>query len=471
MPVPAFGAVVMSPGRKVVRDVTRQEAGRTVLPPLEELQELFRALRAGEVDAVVVNSPHGDEIVALQGAEHPYRVMVEAMHEGSLVVTPEGLILYANRRFSQIVDMPLERVVGVHIHHFVQAPDRERLEGLLQRALTGPGTVQVHFTNQLPVMVSANRCPKAPTIAGWDEVVRLCLVTTDLTELDRKEQELRRLNETLEQQVAERTAAAEQRALQLAASEERLLAVNRELEAFCYSVSHDLRGPLRAIGGYAGLLREDAATILSEEGHQRLRMIDKNVSYMGRLIEGLLGFASLGRTDARLARVDMDGLVDEVLGECRAAEPDRVVAVSTHPLPDAVGDRVLLRQVWWNLLSNAFKFTQRRSDAQVEIGWRLAEGSTEAHYYVRDNGVGYNPRFSAKLFKVFERLHSKQDFEGTGVGLAVVQRILEKHGGRVWAEGALDRGATFCFSLPSGMLEAVERGDAPSGGSFGRDGE
>jgi light-regulated signal transduction histidine kinase (bacteriophytochrome) len=222
--------------------------------------------------------------------------------------------------------------------------------------------------------------------------------------------------------------------------------VNKELEAFTYSVSHDLRAPLRAISGFAEAVVEDYGPRLDDEGRRYLGLIQSNAHQMGRLIDDLLNFSRLGRQPMSVAQIDMGALARAVFDELSALEPARRIVFEVGRVPLAEGDAALVRQVVANLLSNAIKFTRTRAEATVEFGY-VADRDGGA-YYVRDNGVGFDMRYGDKLFGVFQRLHSAAEFEGTGVGLALVQRILSRHGGRAWAEGAVDQGAVFYFALP-----------------------
>lgn len=231
----------------------------------------------------------------------------------------------------------------------------------------------------------------------------------------------------LEQRVLERTA--------------QLQAANEELEAFSYSVSHDLRAPLRGIDGFSRLLLEEYAPQLEAEGHRYLSRIRENAQGMGRLIDHLLHFSRLGRQPIAKQMVNMTALAQQALAELRPAVDGRQVELILADLPAGWADPTLLRQVFVNLLGNAFKYSHQRTPARIEVGWR------EGAYYVRDNGVGFDMRYVAKLFGVFQRLHHADEFEGTGVGLANVKRIIERHGGRIWAEAAPDQGATFYFTL------------------------
>jgi PAS domain S-box-containing protein len=223
-----------------------------------------------------------------------------------------------------------------------------------------------------------------------------------------------------------------------------LEAANRELEAFSYSVSHDLRAPLRAVDGYALMLSEDYAKRLDDEGRRLLGVVREEARRMGLLIDDLLRFSQIGRKPLALAPVDMRALAAEAVGELSAAYPK--VRVDLRDLPVATGDRALLKHVWMNLVGNALKYSAQKDSPRVEISGR-ASGS-ENIYTVRDNGAGFDMRYYEKLFKVFQRLHREDEFEGTGVGLAIVQRVVARHGGRVWGEGTPGEGASFHFALP-----------------------
>jgi light-regulated signal transduction histidine kinase (bacteriophytochrome) len=220
---------------------------------------------------------------------------------------------------------------------------------------------------------------------------------------------------------------------------------NKELEAFSYSVSHDLRAPLRALDGFSQAMLEDFAAQLPEEARRYLLTIRKGAQQMGSLIDDLLAFSRLSRAPLNRQEVQTDDLVRVVLAELESERAGRQIDLRLGELPACSGDPALLRQVWVNLLSNAFKYTQKREVAVVEIGCECAPAGDI--YFVRDNGTGFDMRYASKLFGVFQRLHRAEDYEGTGVGLALVQRIVHRHGGRIWAEAEVDRGATFYFTL------------------------
>jgi PAS domain S-box-containing protein len=254
----------------------------------------------------------------------------------------------------------------------------------------------------------------------------------DISERKRAEHEIKTLNAELEQRVRTRTSELE--------------AANRELEAFSYSVSHDLREPLRAINGFSRALVEDFGAELPEEARRYVDAIVAGATRMGRLIDDLLSFSRLARKALQVRAVDTQALVGECIAELSAADAPGV-EIRVGALAPCRADPALLRQVFVNLLSNALKYSRKREKPRVEVDCRTGERG-EIIYFVRDNGAGFDMQYAGKLFGVFQRLHRQDEFEGTGVGLAIVQRIVTRHGGRVWAEAAPDRGATFSFTLP-----------------------
>lgn len=275
-------------------------------------------------------------------------------------------------------------------------------------------------------------------------------LTQEIQERERTEQALRynetllrRLHDSLEEHIAERTAE--------------LTRTIAELEAFSYSVSHDLRAPLRAINGYAAIIEEEHARTIDEQGRELLQRIARNAASMGELIDGLLDFSRLARCESDSAEVDMAALATHVADELAAdgAAAASPVEIVIGKLPRAYGNEAMLRQVWANLLSNAIKFSRPRAHPRVEI--RGEVHTDELVYAVQDNGVGFDIAYAAKLFGVFNRLHSASEFPGVGVGLAIVRRVVQRHGGRVWADSRNGEGSTFCFSLPAGRAEATTR--------------
>lgn len=255
---------------------------------------------------------------------------------------------------------------------------------------------------------------------------------TDVDELKRAEEAVRDLNASLEQRVIERTAEVE--------------AANRELESFSYSVSHDLRAPLRAMNGFARMTIEEFGPSIPPEAARYLDRICKGGLRMGQLIDDLLAFSRLNRQPIKQSAINMTTVVQEVIGEIEKPIDGREVEFRVAELGMCRGDVVLLRQVWVNLISNALKYSRKSHQTLIEIGISITAGEHE--YWVRDNGTGFDMQYAHKLFEVFQRLHPAEEFEGTGVGLAIVQRVVHRHGGRIWGEGEVGRGATFRFTLP-----------------------
>jgi len=276
---------------------------------------------------------------------------------------------------------------------------------------------------------------KATAIVERDDkgnAVRMIGSNLDITPNKLAENEIRDLNENLEKRIAERTA--------------QLNDAIKELEAFNYTVSHDLQAPLRVISGFARIVLDEYGDKVDATCREYLNYISDNSKKMGQLIRDLLSFARVGEQALSRQATDMAQIVEAIISQERIANPEMPTAFSVGPLPPAHSDPALIKQVWNNLILNAIKYSNKKPSPQVEIGAHLLHGRTV--YYVRDNGVGFDMKHAGKLFGVFKRLHSPEDFEGTGIGLATVHRILSKHGGEIWAEARVDEGATFYFTLP-----------------------
>jgi signal transduction histidine kinase len=275
-----------------------------------------------------------------------------------------------------------------------------------------------------------NRLLTAYALVGLFSCAMAYLILRFITEGRQAENEIRNLNKNL----AERSFEAE--------------AANKELEAFSYSVSHDLRAPLRAVDGFSRILLEEHASQLSEEGHSFLRRVRDNAVNMGQLIDDLLAFSRLSRQPLKKQKVVTADLARQVLEELKREQDGRRIDASVADLPQCEGDPKLLKQVFVNLLSNAVKYTRKREVARIEVGSEKINGETV--YFVKDNGAGFSMSYADKLFGVFQRLHRSEEYEGTGVGLAIVQRVIHRHGGRIWAEATVDKGASFYFTLGEG---------------------
>ncbi|HTR29564.1 MAG TPA: ATP-binding protein [Puia sp.] len=267
-------------------------------------------------------------------------------------------------------------------------------------------------------------------------------IRADITGRKRVEEAYLKLNEDLERRIALRTAQLE--------------AATKEMEAFTYSVSHDLRAPLRGIIGFANVLEEEYAEKIDDDGRRVISIIKKNTLKMGHLIDDLLSFSRIGKAEMRKSMINMQEMASTVVEDEMTNKDTTRIRWNIQPLPPAAANPETIRQVWVNLISNAVKYSATRQEAHIQIGGFVR--NEEKVFFVKDNGVGFDSRYKDKLFRVFQRLHSPDDFEGTGIGLALVEKIVSKHGGRVWAEGEPDKGACFYFSLPSPARDQREAG-------------
>jgi PAS domain S-box-containing protein len=375
--------------------------------------------------------------VQVREREHQLRQMLEAMPVGVFVVDSTGHPFYANETSREILGKGIDARQDVtelaEVYQAYRIGTEQVYPGEAQPiaiALTGQAVHATDIEIRRPDRVVPLEVWAAPV---FDEARRLryaIAAFADVTEREAARRDIENLSAELEQQVEE------------------LQAANRELETFSYSVSHDLRAPLRAIDGFSRMLIEDHADTLAPEARRLLDVVRNNTQRMGRLIDDLLTLSRYGRQELHIGTVDMSALAHAALDDLRQSEAGGGTAVTIGPLPAVRGDAGLLRQVWANLLGNAVKYSRGVASPRVEIGANIQDGRVE--YHVRDNGVGFDMAYADKLFGVFQRLHTSDEFEGTGVGLATVQRIVHRHGGRVWADSRLGEGATFFFSLPAG---------------------
>jgi PAS domain S-box-containing protein len=485
---------------------------------LAEAEDTLNAIRNGEVDGLVVAGSEGQQVFTLQGAQEPYRLLIEQMSEGALTLSRDGIILYANQPFAKMLQLPTGRIIGVALRDFIAPAVHPTLAHWLEAALSGRLSEEVSVRTgdgtRVLLRLGLNRLQLG-------EESLLCAVATDITSEKRREADLQHLADTLDARIAERTtdlaasrlatmnmieeevesrrvteavncdlvqeiakrkraegdivvlnATLERRVVERTAQ---LDAANKELEAFSYSVSHDLRAPLRHVEGYVDMLGREVEGRLSEKGRHYMKTIADASREMGVLIDDLLAFSRMGRAEMMETSVDLNALARDTLRDLEGETRERNIVWKIPPLPTVQADPAMLKLVLVNLLGNALKFTRPRDPAVIEVGTmpiadcglRIADcGNAEAHdsqseisnpqsaigtseitFFVRDNGVGFDPQYAHNLFVVFQRLHRTDQFEGTGIGLANVRRIIARHGGRTWAEGKINEGATFYFTL------------------------
>jgi PAS domain S-box-containing protein len=371
----------------------------------------------------------------LKASEVMYLTIFENTGTAIIVSEDDTTICLANMQFQRLSGYSKEELEGKK--HWTEFIVKEDLEKMLQyhhrRRIdpqATPNNYELKFEDRAgdirDIYIAVDIIPGTRKSA---------LAFMDITALKQAEREVRELNKELEKRVKESAAQLE---------------ANKELEAFSYSVSHDLRTPLISIQAFSNLLAEKYGTRLGVKGRKFLGAIQKSGKEMDQLIKDLLALSRLKRHDLKVVEIDTSALAKDAFEELRVITPDRELRLSVNEPPPGTGDPSLMREVFVNLLSNAIKFTRKEDMAHIEVGGSTGDG--ENTYYVRDNGIGFDMADVEKLFGVFERLHGTDEYEGTGVGLAIVQRIIERHGGRLWAEGKADEGATFYFSLPQKSL-------------------
>ena len=434
--VPQPGGLMYATARDVTELKQMQEWLR------EANEDLERRVQERTADLLKISSDLQKEIIernrtalALAESQALYHSLVEQMPAGVFRKDAEGRYAFVNSYFCRIRDYTPEVFLGKlpaelppaeasmaaqACQHHAQIMETGRPLEVLEEYQRGDGQTRFFHVVKSPVLDSDGK------ITGSQGVL------FDVTTQKRAEDQVRRLNEELERRVVDRTAQLE--------------AANKELEAFSYSVSHDLRAPLRAVNGFAGIVLEEFGPQLNGDGRRYLERIRNGGRQMGMLIDDLLAFSRLGRQPMSSQTFDSAQLVQAALDELAPQRERPQIEINIGQLPVGRGDPALVKQVWVNLISNAIKYTRDRAPAVIEIGCEVKHD--ERIYFVRDNGAGFDMQYAHKLFGVFHRLHRADEFEGTGVGLAIVQRIVNRHGGRVWADAKLNHGATFYFTLP-----------------------
>ncbi len=373
---------------------------------------------------------------ALRKSEERFRLLVEGVEDYAIfMLDTHGRITTWNAGAERIEGYRTQEIIGRRFHRFYTPEDVERKKP--DQALAVATSEGRYHDERWLVRKDGEKIWASFVITALrDEHGKLTGFSTiarDITKRKQAEDEIHRLNAALETQVQERTAE--------------LQAAYQEMETFSYSISHDLRAPLIHIAGFVEMLRSDLEPNLDEKSRRHLQTICDSSEHMGRMIADLLAFSRIGRAEMHKVRVSLTDTIRDVQRELQPQLQNRKVTWIVPPLPEVFGDPFLLRQAIFNLLANAVKFTRTREEARIEVGAEVTDRETIV--FVRDNGVGFDLRYAAKLFGVFQRLHPANQFEGTGIGLANVRRILHRHGGRTWAEGAPDAGATFFFSLPA----------------------
>jgi len=427
---------------------------RKISKPIERLVEDVNAIAGGDLDhpirpvggfefSTVARSTQvmvdrlKAQIRQCRLSEERFMNLVTLLPLGVFETDLSGNVTFANPVALEVFGYtPDDLRQGINIFTILAPEDRPRAREKFGEILEGKRTDGSEYTgirkdgSTFPIMVYTSARMEEWAVTGVQGTI------IDMSRIKRAEEEIRQLNADLERRVSERTAD-----LELATS---------EMEAFSYSVSHDLRAPLRAIDGFSHLLSRTPGMELEGKGQHCLDVIRQNVALMDDLIEGLLALSRMGRQELNREWISPGPIVQEVVAKVLEQETGREIAVTVGTLPDCYADRVMLRQVFSNLIGNAVKFTRHTPGARIEIG--SFEQDSQVVYFVRDNGAGFEMKYSTQLFKPFQRLHSPGEYEGSGIGLAIVEHIIRRHGGKIWAESETGRGATFFFTIggPSG---------------------
>ncbi|HHS14188.1 MAG TPA: transporter substrate-binding domain-containing protein [bacterium] len=427
---------------------------------------------------------HKQTLKALQVSEEKYRGMIKNLMEGFYCVSFDGVLLDYNTEFIRILKLdPDKDHTGIKLPDFWQNPDDRKayLDEIQKKGFIRNYEIKAKTAAGEPIVVTASsRVVKDDK----DDSVRIEGSFLDITDRKKALEELYKLKDDLAITVGRRTAELEEKVQKLDKSEKamlymvedlnelaaelqeercKLLASNQELEAFTYSVSHDLRAPLRAVDGYSKFLLEDYGDKLDTEGKRFIRVIHENAAKMDRLILDLLNLSRISRVDMNLKQADMRKIAESVFHEITSDGEKEAFQFSVEKMPPVVCDTALIKQVWQNLIGNAIKYSSRSEIKKIEIG--AEQKDHEIIFFIRDRGAGFDKKYAGKLFGIFQRLHSEEEFPGTGVGLAIVKRIVQRHGGRVWAGGETNRGAVFYFTLPLQQNQGLYKLECQNGKS------
>jgi PAS domain S-box-containing protein len=391
----------------------------------DEAEETLRAIRKGDVDALVMSGPEGEQVFTLRGAEHPYRVFVEKMNEGALTLTSTGIISFCNARFSTIIQMPQERIVGSSIYDWVPQENRDLFREVFETGREGGGKGEFCLNTAtgrlVPVQISTS-----PLHLGSVTVV--CAVVMDITERKATEEKIRSYMDTLEKR-------------------------NEELQNFAFIASHDLQEPLRKIQVFGDLLAQKSMVFADDQSSDYIDRMRQAATRMRVLLDSLLEYSRVTTKGKSFQRFPLSEAVHEAMSNLEIRIKETKTSIALEDLPAITGDRLQMTMLFQNLIGNAVKFQFPDKEPHVRIYSGFAENGRSdrgVEIHVEDNGTGFDERYSDRIFQPFERLVGRTEYEGVGMGLAICQKIVERHGGSISAKSAPGKGSIFTIKLPVG---------------------
>jgi len=449
---------------------------------LAEANETLDAIRNGEVDAIVVSGAGGEKVFSISSAETPYRVIIEEMNEGAVVLSADGVVLYCNRRFAELVSMAPELIVGSWFNQFFPKNDIQNYNDLLQAGLVGKTDGELTYIKNgttHPIHLHLSFSPLPPELLG-----DVCIMAADITDLKQKEEELRRSHETLEQQVIERTKELTEAVEELANKQRVALKMmndavearntldilnkeltfqnvekvkrakelenaNKDLEQFAYVASHDLQEPLRMISSFIQLLERKYKDKLDQDANEYIHFVVDGASRMQKLLINLLDFSRISTRAKTFVNVDTKTIVGQAISILHQSVSANNALLSCDDLPVVKADEAQIMRVFQNLIENAVKFKKKTPGSEFpKIHISCTKQDNMYRFSVADNGIGIEMLYHDRVFSVFQRLHSARDYAGTGIGLSICKRIVERHGGTIWFESVANEGTTFYFTIP-----------------------
>jgi PAS domain S-box-containing protein len=408
---------------------------------LEEAEETLRAIGSGEVDAFVVSSLEGDQVFTLKGAEQPYRDLVESMNEGAAMLDADGTVLYSNHSLATMLQLPIETFVGTPFVTHVESSSRSKLKALLEKGRKEQARDEITLVTggglHVPVLISCCANELSP---NWGVNVVINDITArkqDETELKRTGTILMQLNTELDERVRLRTE-------NLTTAIKTLKRSNQDLEQFAYVASHDLQEPLRMVASFTQLLAQKYRGKLDQEADEYIHFVVDGANRMQSLIQDLLSYSRVSSRGRQVEGVDLNQILGAVHSSLQRQIQETGAVIGHDALPTILSDASQMTQLFQNLLSNALKF--RRSELPLIRVSGCDEGDSW-HFTISDNGIGIEPQYFQRIFKIFQRLHTRAEYPGTGIGLAVCKRIVERHGGRIWVASEPGQGTTVHFTL------------------------